>query len=182
MNISNARIEVTFHQRVISYYMHINFVYTRFIISKNFRIASICICDPLTVYRIRCVVSSTRVRRRYKNRKYAYVSFSRAHVSWLAIPFLFPRQICKTGVTRIVPPWHFICLMSRQPKMHYFPPLSVTLIQLETPSAKNFRRNRRDEIRMILSWVKVTWNRIPEKYHVNRYREVSQFLIIATPS
>lgn len=72
--------------------------------------------------------------------------------------------------------------MSRQPKMHYFPPLSVTLIQLETPSAKKFRRNRRDEIRMILSWVKVTWNRIPEKYHVNRYREVSQFLIIVKPS
>lgn len=28
----------------------LHFVYARFIISKNFRIASICICDLLTVY------------------------------------------------------------------------------------------------------------------------------------
>lgn len=50
MNISNARIEVTLRRRQIFYYMHINFVYTRFIISKNFRIASICIRDLLTVH------------------------------------------------------------------------------------------------------------------------------------
>lgn len=42
--------------------------------------------------------------------------------SWLATPFLLPRGKC-TGLAWLASfhSRHFICLMSRQPKMHYFP-------------------------------------------------------------
>lgn len=68
----------------------------------------------------------------------------------------------RPGVTCIVLPWHSICLMSGQPKMHYFPSLPFLVAGSKHLLRKSFVVI--DGVGAILSQVvKATRNRIPVK-------------------